>query len=186
MEQRISIGVGPARQLNRIRQAAGNSANIEGIRRGSGFSASSAGGPIRSFSTTWSTAAGLASSISRSVSQVFDTVRDARPSWADLLACNTEGTVDPRRPVTCLDQLYCQATALSPLLVKKVQEWAAASRGFFAAAEPASQGFLLWEDVRDEELRIGGCVRWARIKSAKRSIEKATRSYGKVHSNFLL
>jgi hypothetical protein len=42
------------------------------------------------------------------------------------------------------------------------------------------KGFVLWSDVLEKELYVGGQVSWAKIKSVQRSIEKSTRSYGKV------
>ncbi len=41
-------------------------------------------------------------------------------------------------------------------------------------------GYVLWEDVKEEEIQVGGKVKWAKVKAVKRSIEKSTRSYGKV------
>ncbi len=41
-------------------------------------------------------------------------------------------------------------------------------------------GFVQWSDVLEKELYVGGQVSWAKVKSVQRSIEKSTRSYGKV------
>jgi hypothetical protein len=41
-------------------------------------------------------------------------------------------------------------------------------------------GFVRWLDVVKKERQVGGQVRWAKVKSVQRSIEKMTRSYGKV------
>ena len=136
-----------------------------------------------------------------------------RHAWASLLDIGVEGLMDPLLPVDNLDQLYCQAVALNPILISKVQMWAAKSRGYFCTAAsgvmdgniacnnekegpdansdgvtisqrdclpPGSSGFVLWADMLEQGLHIGGQVSWAKVKSVKRSIEKSTRSYGKV------
>jgi hypothetical protein len=107
-----------------------------------------------------------------------------------LLGCGIPGTLDQRNPVASLDQLYFQATAIHPILVAKVQAWAGMSRGYFQAAgsqemqlgreirDPGS--FVLWEQVRDQELLQPGRIKWCSVKSVQRSLEKSTRSYGKV------
>ena len=108
-----------------------------------------------------------------------------------------------------IDQLFCQAIALNPVLITKVQGWAAVSGGYFCSAmtrnavgcsrkyrrgssnagyngkidgmdrDHLTAGFVRWLDVVERELQIGGQVRWAKVKSVQRSIEKSTRS-GKV------
>ena len=40
--------------------------------------------------------------------------------------------------------------------------------------------YVRWEAIRDKELQCGGLVKWGNIKSVQRSLEKSTRSYGKV------
>ncbi len=47
-------------------------------------------------------------------------------------------------------------------------------------------GYVRWDDVKEEEMRIGGKVRWAKVKAVQRSIEKSTRSYGKVSLTILI
>jgi hypothetical protein len=137
-------------------------------------------------------------------------------AWERLLDIGVEGVIDPLLPVDSLDQLYFQAVTLSPILVSKVQIWAAASRGHFCLADsgvvrgrfagctvstnenegaeandgmaitqrgcllPECGGFVLWEHVMKRELLRGGEINWAKVKTVKRSIEKSTRSYGKV------
>jgi hypothetical protein len=146
----------------------------------------------------FSIAGRLSMALSRAASVVsVETVGGGNPIWAHLLDCGVEGTTNAMQPVDSMDQLYCQAVALSPLLIAKVQAWAAASNGcFLSAAEYGSfsyanenrncgdpslpAGFVRWEKVREEEMLVGGRVRWARVKSVQRSIEKSTRSYGKV------
>mmetsp|Transcript_5675 Transcript_5675/g.18258 ORF Transcript_5675/g.18258 Transcript_5675/m.18258 type:complete len:615 (-) Transcript_5675:920-2764(-) len=52
-------------------------------------------------------------------------------SWDEAFHSGIPGTIDERRPVRDLDQLFVQATAVHPLLIRKVQAWADASGGFF-------------------------------------------------------
>ncbi len=47
-------------------------------------------------------------------------------------------------------------------------------------AAPLPAGFVRWRDVQEAELGAGGRVRWGKVKSVQRAIEKATRSYRKV------
>ncbi len=42
------------------------------------------------------------------------------------------------------------------------------------------KGYVQWSDVLEKEVYVGGQVSWAKVKSVQRSIEKSTRSYGKV------
>ena len=48
------------------------------------------------------------------------------------------------------------------------------------AVDALPNGFVKWADIKEEEQLKGGRVRWANVKSVERSIEKSTRSYGKV------
>ena len=144
-----------------------------------------------------------------------------------LLGCGIPGTLDIRRPVDSLDQLYYQAAAVHPILVSKVQKWASVSQGCFQTTakgfisthsprfssesssrnltcsrellsvrvDPGSQttggapetaetpppGFVAWEAVRQQGSMLSGQVRWCSLKSVQRSLEKSTRSYGKVN-----
>jgi hypothetical protein len=114
------------------------------------------------------------------------------------------------QPVDSLDQLYYQAVALNPLLIAKVQSWAECSGGCFSGTSAAAaavgacssvvvenenihcdehripSGFIHWRDVQEIEQVAGGQVQWAKVKSVQRSIEKSTRSYGKVCSCVLV
>jgi hypothetical protein len=64
-----------------------------------------------------------------------------KQGWEGLLDCGVDGATDPQRPVDSLDQLYCQAVALSPILVAKVQKWASASCGCFYSAAISTSCF---------------------------------------------
>ncbi len=51
-----------------------------------------------------------------------------------LLDCGLDGVLDANAPVRSMDQLFCQAIALSPILITKAQCWAAVSGGYFCSA----------------------------------------------------
>ena len=53
------------------------------------------------------------------------------PNWSVLLDCGTPNLLDVQHPVDSLDQLYFQAVALNPILIRKVQSWALISGGCF-------------------------------------------------------
>ena len=158
--------------------------------------------------------------------------------WEGLMDVGLPGQLDFSSPVNSLDQLYYQATALNPIMIKKIQFWAALSGGCFQVGARVSPpklessshsivfssvtkedcdgvvgtcplerrrstkhvdqialtsreeqkgspdqlpvGYVRWNDVKEEEGMLGSVVKWGTIKSVKRSIEKSTRSYGKV------
>lgn len=173
----------PARQLNRIRRSEADSQTIHRVGSASSNSSSSSRLVRTSSISPLNKASTALRSFARSMSSLLDQPHRDRPAWADLVDYKNMEAVDPKRPATCLGQLYCQATALSPILIKKVQDWAAATGGYFMAAGAGSPPvFVRWEDVREDEFRTGGRVRWASLKSLQRAIEKANRSYGKVRS----
>ena len=68
--------------------------------------------------------------ISRS-SSPDHSLRTPTPEWCALLDCGVPDMLDVQRPVDSLDQLYFQAEALNPILIRKVQGWALASGGCF-------------------------------------------------------
>jgi hypothetical protein len=84
------------------------------------------------------------SSLTRTRSRIFSASVASLPKQCalaskGLLDCGVDGSIDPQCPVDSLDQLYCQAVALSPILIAKVQTWASASCGcFYSAATSAS------------------------------------------------
>ena len=67
--------------------------------------------------------------------------RQHLPKWWHLLDCGVPGVPDVGRPVDSLDQLYFQAAALNPILIRKVQAWAHASGGCFCLL-PAAHAAL--------------------------------------------
>jgi hypothetical protein len=63
----------------------------------------------------------------------------ARPSHQH---CGPSPELDLLRPVDCVDQLRVQAWLLSPILKRKVQGWAAGSRGCFPLSSYSGGGFV--------------------------------------------
>lgn len=83
-------------------------------------------------------------------------------------------TLDMRRPVRSLDQLFTQALGMDSVLRRKVKGYAMDSKGMFPvvvkdSACPGGSRSVLMEFehiVKDEHL--SGAVKWARIKNSKR------------------
>ena len=73
-----------------------------------------------------------------------------KQAWEGLVDCGVDGLIDPQCPVDSLDQLYCQAVALNPILVAKVQKWASASSGCFYSAATSTSCFQ----------RVGAYICW--------------------------
>ncbi len=83
-----------------------------------------------------------------------------------------------------LDQLYVQATCLQPFLIEKVREWAAACRGLFLAS--AMDGQILWiHPYVGAGEENAGLIKWCKVKSVERAVQKAVRSYGQVKCTFV-
>ena len=90
--------------------------------------------------------------------------------------------MDLERPVRSLDQLYVQASCMHPILLGKVKSWALASNGMFQV------------EVSHEYRRLEGAgkspkdskcnLKFAKLKSTGRAIEKVVRSYGQVRHLF--
>jgi hypothetical protein len=88
-------------------------------------------------------------------------------------------------PINSLEQLFGQAAVLVMFLRAKAKGWALQSEGRFPVVQgdvtdDASGGqdvvFELWKDIRKDGGKIRR-VRWAKIKSKKRSVEKVYRCY---------
>jgi hypothetical protein len=83
-------------------------------------------------------------------------------------------------PIQDLDQLFALAAGLHPFLKRRVQEWAAAAGGSF----PVSLGtemsslpsYCPWAQLASSPA-LAGRVKWARVKTARRAVEKVYRSY---------
>jgi hypothetical protein len=85
------------------------------------------------------------------------------------------GTLDITNPVDSLDQLFVQASCVHPILLQKVKSWAKESGGCFPSKGGA--GFVKFSEI-PEQFSFG--VRWAKLKSISRAIEKVYRIYNKV------
>jgi hypothetical protein len=105
---------------------------------------------------------------------------------AELLhqrACESDPLARARAPpIESLDQLFGQAGVLVAFLRAKAKGWALQSQGRFpvlqgdAATGGGRVKFELWEDIaRDEDMMRR--VKWSRIKSTKRAVEKIYRCY---------
>ncbi len=54
------------------------------------------------------------------------------------------------------------------------------TEGSTFALQPLTSGYVRWNEVKEEQAVNGPIVKWGGIKSVQRSIEKSSRSYGKV------
>ena len=81
--------------------------------------------------------------------------------------------------IRSLDQLFVQAWCLNPILLAKVQSWALKSKGCFQCSdvEGNRQSFVRYIDLLRHPDRK---IRWAKVKSVHRAIEKLVRAYGQV------
>ena len=77
-------------------------------------------------------------------------------------------------PVDSLDQLFVQATLLHPILLDKVKDWASRGNGWFPSRR--DKGFVRYRAESDNH----GEIKWAKLKTASRAIEKAVRVYSQV------
>jgi hypothetical protein len=108
---------------------------------------------------------------------------DEEKSLSELLDSQRwlPGSLDYDNPVKSLDQLFVQASCLHPILLQKVKTWAKASGGCFLCK--GSSGFIKIADLPEDSL---SSVRWAKIKSMSRAVEKVYRIYGKVLFSWLV
>jgi len=85
-------------------------------------------------------------------------------------------------PITSVDQLYAQASALQPILRSKVQGWADVSQGSFLATkhdredEPDDKIFIGWHQAKGDP-KLRDSVEWAQMKKPLRAVEKAIQTY---------
>ena len=106
---------------------------------------------------------------------------EARADADDILSAQLDctrwipETLDFNRPIKSLDQLFVQASCLHPILLRKVKAWAKASGGCFPCRGHA--GFVKAADVPDNSAYL---IRWAKLKSISRAVEKIYRIYDKV------
>ena len=83
-------------------------------------------------------------------------------------------TVDQRRPIRSLDQLFTQAVGLDSVLRSKVKAYAVQSKGMLpvvvkdSACSGGSRCVLMnWEHIVTDE-NLSKDVKWAKIKNSKR------------------
>ena len=87
-------------------------------------------------------------------------------------------TTDYVQGASSLDQMYVQAELLNPVLLERVKEWALMSSGCFPVLQPKDQGvsYVRWSISLDSKTQI----RWGKLKSVARAVEKLVRSYDQV------
>ncbi len=90
-------------------------------------------------------------------------------------------TYSGHQKVDSLDQLYFQAHCLHPILLKKVENWAASWNGQFPVRNEATGEvhFSKWTDIQEDSTSRSR-VCWAKVKSVERAIEKIVRTYKHV------
>ncbi len=85
-------------------------------------------------------------------------------------------------PVKSLDQLFVQAMCIHPILLHKAKAWAAQCNGCFPALVKVSETSTHKEFINlvtvESNSKIS--IKFAKIKSVTRSLEKLGRSYGQV------
>ncbi len=85
-------------------------------------------------------------------------------------------------PVRSLDQLFVQALCVHPILLHKAKAWATKSNGCFPAVvkvnETCNQKEFVTLDTVESNAKIS--MKFAKIKSVSRALEKLGRSYGQV------
>ena len=83
-------------------------------------------------------------------------------------------------PLFSLDQLFVQAVCAFPLLLRKVQQWAAASCGLFPCQRLKDDNCVTFAKFAEQnrfcDFREG--FKWCRLKSVPRAVEKVIRAYG--------
>ncbi len=82
--------------------------------------------------------------------------------------------------VTSLDQLFFQAWCLSPILLKKTKSWALQCKGCFPF-QATDTDSITYQVYREEMEAMGSQIKWAKVKSIHRAVEKAVRAYHQVH-----
>ena len=84
-------------------------------------------------------------------------------------------------PVDSLDQLYCQATILNPILLEKVQDVALRTEGMFPLKNATSPSPVFCKyAVALCEPNILARMSWGKVKTVDRAVEKVVRSYSQV------
>jgi hypothetical protein len=110
--------------------------------------------------------------------------------FASLNALYAQRTIDKKSHVQCLGQIYMQAIVANGLMVRKVQQWALKTNGFFrlhdtldrTASQVGSEPqvvrgkFIKWADAKDNPSKVDS-IKWPPLKRHRRIIEKLMRVY---------
>ena len=104
--------------------------------------------------------------------------RSARRRRSYLGMTGVPGSIDYRSPVDSLDQLYVQAMCLNPILINMILGWANASKGLLPRTLPG--GHTSFVQHTEGHNVLFNHIKWCKIKSVDRAIEKALRIYGQV------
>ena len=112
------------------------------------------------------------------------TISERRDSTLEVCTPNlTSSSRIIRRPLQSLDKLYVQALCLEPILLHKVKSWADSCSGCFPCAKTSD--LVVFERYSDIEMSQRSTIKWARLKSTQRTIEKVIRCYGQDASRVL-
>ncbi len=101
-----------------------------------------------------------------------------------LRQCARSPRLGNLQPINSFERIFAQAGAAAPLLRSKVKTWAHWSGGSFPvqhpdddrAGCPGSVCFERWERIAGDAEMMGR-VKWAKVKSEKRVVEKVYRCY---------
>jgi hypothetical protein len=111
--------------------------------------------------------------------------------FTSLNALYAQRTINKASHVKCLGQIYTQAIVANVLMVRKVQQWALKTNGFFRLHDTMdrspSQGggndpqvvrgkFIKWADAKDDPAKVD-MIKWPPLKRHRRIIEKLMRVY---------
>jgi hypothetical protein len=137
---------------------------------------------MRSLSDIWASAKTMTNLISHNDAKKGDCTAGALTGWKDAL--KLQENRGPLAPVACLDQLLSQASGVDRLVRAKIQTWGVRAGAHYRLAGTHSHvvAFEPWADLqRYPEACSGdgsnGRVRWARVKSRLRAVEKLYRVY---------
>ena len=90
-------------------------------------------------------------------------------SWRQIIIGQTMLT-----KLDSIDQVFSQALCLHPMLLKKVNTWALESDGYFPVLIERTPSYTAYKEVKDDQ---NARIKYGKLKSSKRSIEKLVRSY---------
>ncbi len=107
---------------------------------------------------------------------------EAKATYPSSTMPITKTALECACPVKSLDQLFMQAMCIHPILLHKAKAWAVKSNGCFPAVvkvnETCTQKEFITLDTAESNSNIS--IKFAKIKSVTRALEKVGRSYGQV------